>query len=71
MPASARVWLYRLALERGYFDAFLNDYVVAPFVSVLEFFDKVERWWSGLLSGWATRESDQLNPYSGQIEDLP
>jgi len=37
-----RVWLYRFALERGYLDALLNDYVVGPFVSAFRWFNRRE-----------------------------
>lgn len=70
-PGAFSVWLYRFALERGYWDAILSTYIVGPFVRLFTFFDKVERSWTDLLSGWAPRESDQLKPYSGHIEELP
>ena len=49
--ATARLWLYRLAIQRGYLDACLSDYLVAP---VLRFFrgcDALEQRWTKLLSG--------------------
>lgn len=70
-PEFISVWLYRFALERGYLDALLATYVVVPFTRLFEFFDSLERSWTGFLSGWAARESDELKPYSGQVEDLP
>ena len=71
VPAAVSLWFYRLALERGYWDILLNEFIVVPYTRLFLFFDSLERWWTGLLSGWALRESDELKPYSGQIEDLP
>jgi NAD(P)H-quinone oxidoreductase subunit 5 len=71
LPEAVSLWLYRLALERGYWDAMLNEFIVNPYIRLFQFFDAVERAWVKLLSGGAARESDELKPYSGQIEDLP
>jgi NAD(P)H-quinone oxidoreductase subunit 5 len=51
---TARLWMYRLALQRGYLDACLSDYLVAP---VLRFFrgcDAIEQRWTNFLSGRRT-----------------
>ena len=53
-----RDWLYRLALERGYLDALLRDYVATPFVQVFRWFDAIERRWTDFLTGETSRESD-------------
>jgi NAD(P)H-quinone oxidoreductase subunit 5 len=50
-PESVRTWLYRFALERGYLDALLADYVVRPFVALFRWFDARERRWVNFLSG--------------------
>lgn len=70
-PEAVTLWIYRVALERGYWDVLLDEFVVVPYIRFFTFFDSLERWWTGLLSGWASRESDALKPYSGQFEDLP
>ncbi len=62
--------LYRFALQRGNLDAVLNDWVVRPFVKVFQLFDLLERQWTDLLSGGASRESDRLSPYSDSLEDV-
>jgi NAD(P)H-quinone oxidoreductase subunit 5 len=65
-------WLYRFALERGYLDALLARYVVAPFVRLFRWCDAAERRWTNFLTpGGASRESDLRKPYSGGLEDLP
>ena len=63
-------WLYRFALERGYLDALLMGYVVAPFIRALRWCDALERRWTDFLSGEASRESDQIKPHFGTIEEL-
>ncbi|MCE9564690.1 MAG: oxidoreductase [Planctomycetes bacterium] len=49
-PVWVRTFLYRFALERGYLDAILTDYVVRPFVWVFLWFDRLERRWAALLA---------------------
>ena len=50
---------YRGALERGYLDALLNDYVVRPFARLFERCDAVERRWTTFLSGNSSGEADR------------
>jgi NADH:ubiquinone oxidoreductase subunit 5 (subunit L)/multisubunit Na+/H+ antiporter MnhA subunit len=66
-PISA--WLYRFALERGYLDAILRFYIVESFVRVFHWCDWCERAWTDLLTGDASRESDQVGP-AGAIDEL-
>lgn len=57
----ARTWLYRFSLERGYLDALLAAYVVAPFRWLFTTADRLERRWVTLLgSSPVTREERQL-----------
>jgi NAD(P)H-quinone oxidoreductase subunit 5 len=52
-PASTSrlsAWLYRYALERGYLEAVLNDYVLVPLVGTFRRFDGMERRWTAFLS---------------------
>ena len=49
-PPSFRPWLYRHALERGYFDAFLRA-IVMKFLSVFRAVDWIDRKLFGLLAG--------------------
>ncbi len=65
-----RDWLYRLALERGYLDALLRDYVAVPFVRVFRWFDAIERWWTDFLAGEQSRESEEHKTHFGKIEEL-
>ncbi len=49
VPNRLQPWLYRHALERGYFDALLIDYVVYAFVWVFERVDALDRAWTAVL----------------------
>lgn len=62
--------LYRLALERGYLDSSLRDYVVTPFVRLFRWCDTTERRWTDFLAGRASRETNQVKPHLVTIEEL-
>jgi NAD(P)H-quinone oxidoreductase subunit 5 len=62
-------WLYRFALDRGELDSILLTYVVSPFVRAFRWCDALERRWTDFLSGVASRESDQVKPHFGTIEE--
>lgn len=70
-PAKFRLWLYRFASERGYLDALLVEWFVAPFVRLFRWFDSLERGWTDLLTGQSSRESDAVTAPVELIEDLP
>jgi NAD(P)H-quinone oxidoreductase subunit 5 len=55
IPRRVRLGLYRLALERGYMDSLISEYVVRPFVAVFRWCDRAERKWTGLLAARGTR----------------
>ena len=61
-----RDWLYRFALERGYFDPLLARYVAGPFVALFRWFDRIEREAIDLLTGGATNpdETDRMQTAS-------
>jgi NAD(P)H-quinone oxidoreductase subunit 5 len=67
LPASARAWVYRLALERGYLDAALSTYVAGPFVKLFGWFDSLERRGTDALAGRSSRESDEVKPHAEQL----
>ncbi len=46
-----RQWFYRFAVERGYLDALLDQFIVAPFVSAFRWCNRMEQRWTDLLSG--------------------
>jgi NAD(P)H-quinone oxidoreductase subunit 5 len=68
--ARRATWLYRLGLERGYFDSLLRALAVEPFVRTFRWFDSLERRWTDFLIGGKSRESDQVKPHFGAIEEL-
>ena len=70
VPERTRIWLYRFAIERGYFDSFLNDYIVAPFLRVFKWCDGMERRATDLLTGGKSRESDRTEPTPGPRDEL-
>jgi NAD(P)H-quinone oxidoreductase subunit 5 len=49
IPLRLRFRLYRAALERGYLEAILRDWVARPFLASAAFLDKAELWWTNVL----------------------
>ena len=70
IPTQTRVWFYRFALERGYLDACLNDFVVRPFLNTLRWCDAMERRWTDFLAGRQSRESEQIESSPEPLEEL-
>ncbi|WP_428267804.1 proton-conducting transporter membrane subunit [Haliangium sp.] len=58
-PARLQPWLYRAALERGYFDSLLHDYVAAPLGWLLRGIDALEQRWTTWLGRGRPESSDQ------------
>jgi NADH-quinone oxidoreductase subunit L len=58
-----RTWLYRFALERGYFEPLLAEYVAKPFLNLFRWFDRIERQAIDSLSGGGT---DQEGPAASE-----
>ena len=70
LTAGSHSWLYRWALARGYFDAWLTDYVARPVLRLFQVCDALERRWTDFLAAGQSRESDRLSPSAGSLEDL-
>lgn len=70
VPSALSLWLYRLAIERGYLDALLMKCIARPFLAFFAACDILERRWTDFVSGSVSRESDQLPPTAGSLEDL-
>ena len=70
LPAGIPASFYRIAMERGFLDAILNDFLIRPFVSVFRWCDGMERRWTNLLSGRESRESDQVEPHTTSLEEF-
>ncbi len=69
-PSDWQLRLYLFATNRGYLDAFLNDWVARPFLAVFQTCDALERRWTTLLAGGHSRESDSLAPVPSQLDEL-
>jgi NAD(P)H-quinone oxidoreductase subunit 5 len=63
-------WLYRFALERGYLDTLLADYVVDPFLHLLRRCDRLEQCWTKLLGGSTTGETGPQKSSTDLVEEL-
>jgi NAD(P)H-quinone oxidoreductase subunit 5 len=70
LPQPTKTWLYRLALEKGYLDALLSDYIVQPFLYLFRTCDGWERRWTDYLSGGPSRESDEAKSSPATLEEL-
>jgi NAD(P)H-quinone oxidoreductase subunit 5 len=70
LPDRFRRRAYRIALERGFLDAALNDFVVRPFVYSFRMCDALERRWTDWLAGERPRQSDRLE-LVGAVADEP
>lgn len=70
IPPRLSAWFYRLALEKGYLDAWLADYLVAPFLVALRWCDAAEHRWTDFLAGGQSRPSQQAPSATGSLEDL-
>lgn len=51
VPKSLQPWLYRHALERGYFDDFLRYKVIETFKSLLGYIDALDQHWTQFIMG--------------------
>jgi NAD(P)H-quinone oxidoreductase subunit 5 len=69
IPKAVAVWTYRFALERGYLDAFLTDYVVHPFLRLFQWCDSAERLWTHWLSRGPSQDSHQPKS-SASLDEL-
>ncbi|MBS0211215.1 MAG: oxidoreductase [Planctomycetes bacterium] len=65
-----RRWFYRLALERGYLDVWLNIGVVDRVLSAFAWCDRLERRWTDFLSGGTPTEPIHVEHPSSTIDEL-
>ena len=61
-PERMRSWLYRFALERGYLDAILSDYIARPFLAVFRWSDRNEQSWAKFLTGTKSATPPTIAP---------
>lgn len=64
-----RLRVYRFALERGYLDAMLNEYLVHPFVATFRWCNAMEKRWTRWLSG-GDEERDRFSLHTEDVEEL-
>ncbi|MBI1348139.1 oxidoreductase [bacterium] len=69
LPQTLRDRLYRFALERGYLDVALDEYIVSPLVGLLQQCDRWERRWTEFLDGDADLESDHVPVVTDSLEE--
>ena len=70
IPTRLRVWLYQVAVERGFLDTYLTDFLVAPFLWFFRWCDSMERSWNSLLSGEISPEAEQIEASPGTLDEL-
>lgn len=70
IPDHLRARFYRLALERGYLDAWLNEGLAAPFLGLFQWCDAVEQRVTNWLAGNAAAKSEHNEPLGGSLEDF-
>ncbi|MCA9122448.1 MAG: oxidoreductase [Planctomycetaceae bacterium] len=68
---STRTWMFRWAMERGFFDSMLNEYVVRPFRVIFQWCDAMERRWTDFLAGGHSRTSDEIAPTQDELPANP
>jgi NADH:ubiquinone oxidoreductase subunit 5 (subunit L)/multisubunit Na+/H+ antiporter MnhA subunit len=68
-PTSFRIWRYRFAMERGYLDMILDEWIARPFLNTFRWFDRLERRLVTALSfsrrtktAKHTSEADEMEP---------
>lgn len=70
IPENIRGWVYRVAMERGFLDAMLSQYVVRPFVWVFTKCDSFERRWTQLLSSDKSAEPNDKPTQDDSLEEF-
>jgi NAD(P)H-quinone oxidoreductase subunit 5 len=69
-PLRLQTRLYRFALERGYFDTLLADYLVSPFTHSFRWCDRMERRWTNFLAGRPSPHVDSPEHAGAVAEEL-
>ncbi|MBS0204746.1 MAG: oxidoreductase [Planctomycetes bacterium] len=70
LPDVVRLWMYRFAIERGYLDVILDNWIVAPILGLFRWCDGVERRWTDLMTGGRSRESDHVEEPIDSLDAL-
>ena len=67
VPGALQPWLYRAALERGYLDTWLLDWVIGTWQRLFRALDRVEARWGRLLAGDTRESPDSALPKKGEV----
>ncbi|MFN0084899.1 MAG: proton-conducting transporter membrane subunit [Blastocatellia bacterium] len=67
LPRPMQRWLYRLALDRGHHDTFLDRFVVAPVARLAGRLQRLERKWIGLIGGAGNIDEPPLAAKAGLL----
>ena len=67
-PGTRANW-YRYAMEQGYLDTYLEEFLVQPFIRLFRWCDRQERSWTDTLAGSSSRESDQVEVHPLLVEE--
>lgn len=70
LPLWVRPWIYRFALERGFLDALLADWVVRPLLEIFRRLDVWETRWAGILAGRAMSPPHSASRSADALEDM-
>ncbi|MBX3436137.1 MAG: oxidoreductase [Planctomycetaceae bacterium] len=70
LPTPVRNWIYRFALERGYLDALLSDYVALPVMNIFRQCDAWEQRLTDLLSGRRHRAGVPATTVSESLDEI-
>jgi NAD(P)H-quinone oxidoreductase subunit 5 len=70
VPRKTTIWLYQLALERGYLDAWLDNGLAAPFLGVIRRCDALERRWVQLFTPRRAEEEEVVENALMPVDSL-
>ena len=70
IPEQTRHAIYRFAIERGYLDVLLSQYVVSPFLALFRHCDRLERRWTNMLAGRSPQSSERASRGHDVVEEL-
>lgn len=67
-PTPLRIWGYRFAMERGYLDTILDEWIAAPFLKLFRWCDRLERRLVTTLSNGTSRQSTKHPSETDEME---
>lgn len=72
IPPATLVRMYRLALERGYLDVVLKDYIARPVLALFSWCNQREQQWTHWIAGTKATDSETAPefPFEQRLEEL-